>query len=212
MESLLSRYPNLKVCKESVEKALMMMSETYHTGGKILLCGNGGSCADCEHIAGELMKGFLSLRKMKEEDREKFYHILGDDGEFFAENLQYGIPAVSLTCANAVNSAFNNDVEPSLVYAQGVWAMGDKNDLVIGISTSGNSKNVINALIAAKAKGIRTLGLTGKNECRMDKWCDCVVHAPECETYKVQELHLPIYHYLCAALEKELFVKENKND
>ncbi len=205
MEELLMRYPALESCKESIAGVTELMLRTYRSGGKMILFGNGGSSADCDHIVGELMKGFLSIRKMKEEDRTRFCELCGEKGAYMAERLQYGIPAVSLVSANAVNSAFCNDVDPSLVYAQGVWAMGQPNDLVIGISTSGNSGNVINGLIAAKAKGIRCVGLTGIGECQMDTWCDEVIHVREKETYKVQELHLPVYHYLCATVEKILF-------
>lgn len=206
MEHLLQRYPVLSRCREEIAAARELMLQTYRMGGKILLCGNGGSCADCDYIVGELMKGFLSRRKMEEHDRERFFSLCGEEGAFYADSLQYGIPALSLAGTAAVNSAFNNDVEPALVYAQGVWAMGQKNDLLIGLSTSGNSENVINALITAKAKGLKSLGLTGAGECAMDRWCDTVIHVPERETFKIQELHLPVYHYLCAAMEAELFV------
>lgn len=206
MEHLLQRYPVLSRCREEIAAARELMLQTYRMGGKILLCGNGGSCADCDHIVGELMKGFLSRRKMEEHDRERLFSLCGEEGAFYADSLQYGIPALSLAGTAAVNSAFNNDVEPALVYAQGVWAMGQKNDLLIGLSTSGNSENVINALITAKTKGLKSLGLTGAGECAMDRWCDTVIHVPERETFKIQELHLPVYHYLCATMEAELFV------
>lgn len=204
MEELIKRYPILEESKESIKKMLDLMYETYKNGGKILLCGNGGSCADCDHIAGELLKGFLSKRKMNEADTAKFKNVT-DDYMNYADKLQYGIPAVSLTSHSGVLSAFANDVDPELVYAQLVWALADEKDLLIGLSTSGNSKNVIAAMVAAKAKNIRVAGLCGKKACKMDEYADVVVHAGEEETYKIQELHLPIYHYLCAELERMAF-------
>ena len=205
MQELLLRYPMLSSCEASIRGALDMMKETYKTGGTMLLCGNGGSCADCEHIVGELMKGFLSLRPMKEEDFSAFHAAFPDDAEAFRSTLQYGIPAISLPSLTAVSSAFINDVASDMLYAQLVYGFARKHDLVIGISTSGNSKNVINALKVAKVKGLKTLGLTGSKPCLMDDICDVVIKVPETETYKIQELHLPVYHYLCAALEAELF-------
>ena len=205
MNELIKRYPALEECRDSIEKLLNMMHETYKSGGKILLCGNGGSCADCDHIAGELLKGFMSKRKMNEADTLKFKSVSEGDYMNYAEKLQYGIPAVSLTSHSGVISAFANDVDPELVYAQQVWTLASENDLLIGLSTSGNSKNVITAMVTAKAKNIRVAGLCGKKACKMDDYADAVVHAPEEETYKVQELHLPIYHYLCAELERMVF-------
>lgn len=205
MQELLLRYPVLSVCEDSIRQALSMMKETYLNGGTILLCGNGGSCADCEHIVGELMKGFLSLRSMREDDFSAFQSLFPEDAVHFRSALQYGIPAISLPSLTVVGSAFINDVAPDMLYAQLVYGFGRKNDLVIGLSTSGNSKNVVNALKVAKVKGLKTLGLTGAKPSLMDALCDAVIKVPETETYKIQELHLPVYHYLCAALEAELF-------
>ena len=205
MQNLFSRYPALSVCESSIQSALTLMKETYTKSGTMLFCGNGGSCADCDHIVGELMKGFLSLRPMKEEDFSAFASAFPEDAEGFRSTLQYGIPAISLPSLTAVSTAFINDVAPDMLYAQLVYAFGRTNDLVIGLSTSGNSKNVVNALKVAKVKGLKTIGLTGAKPCLMDEICDVVIKVPETETYKIQEYHLPVYHYLCAALEAELF-------
>lgn len=205
MENLMIRYPKLIQCREDIERALEAMESTYKNGGTLMLCGNGGSCADCDHIVGELMKGFLSKRPVEDDTRKRLAESFGADGSYIADKLQRGIPAISLAAHAAVMTAFANDVDPNLIYAQMVYAYGRKNDLVMGISTSGNSKNVVAALKTASALGIKTVGLTGAADCEMDGICDIIIKAPETETFKVQEYHLPIYHYLCAALERKLF-------
>lgn len=205
MINLYEHYPELKSCEESIEKAYEMLKETYYSGGKILLCGNGGSCADCEHIVGELMKGFLSMREPDEETKAKISAKFPEDSEYFAKNLQRGIPAVSLSAHSGVFTAFVNDVTADMVYAQMVYGLGKENDLVWGISTSGNSGNVVNALKIASALGLKTLGMTGEKDSKMSAICDETIKAPHHDTYRIQEYHLPIYHYLCAKLEKEIF-------
>lgn len=207
MKELFQRYPALVSCEESLNAALSAMEKTYRNGGTILLCGNGGSCADCDHIVGELMKGFLSLRPVDDATKRALTERCTEDGAKMAERLQRGIPAISLAAHAGVMTAFSNDVDPDLVYAQLVYAFARPHDLVMGISTSGNSKNVVAALKMAAAMGLSTVGLTGGKDCAMDSICDVTVKAPETETFKVQEYHLPIYHYLCAALEETLFGK-----
>jgi len=208
MKDLLTRYPQLEVCSASIENALNMMVETYKNNGKILLCGNGGSCADCDHIVGELMKSFLSHRPIRGTIVDNMHSLFPDSAEYIISNLQEGIPAISLPSQSAFISAFANDVAADMVYAQLVYGYGEPNDLVVGFSTSGNSANVVNAMKVAKAKGLKTLALTGEKPCKLDDICDEVIKVPETETYKVQELHLPVYHYLCAELEKMLFESE----
>ena len=198
---LLVRYPCLEAVIDSIDAAAQMMVDTYKNGGTVLVCGNGGSCADSDHIVGELMKGFLSLRPMSEEQKSSMADILDED---FLSKLQRGIPAISLPAQSAVISAYANDVDPELVYAQLVFGYGKKQDMLIGLSTSGNSKNVVAAAKVARAMGIKTLALTGARDSRLSELCDVTVKAPEIETFKVQELHLPIYHYLCAYVEKYL--------
>lgn len=204
LEELIKRYPELENIRESLMSASELLYETVTKGGKILLCGNGGSCADCDHIVGELMKGFLSKRVINKEFADSLKKSYPDEAEYLINNLQEGIPAISLTSHAAVMTAFMNDVSPDMVYAQLVYGYGKRGDLLIGISTSGNSKNVVNAIKIAKTKGLSTLALTGKNPCIMDE-CDVSLKAPQTETFKIQELHLPIYHYLCADLEKRLY-------
>ncbi len=195
MKELLERYPALAKCRDSIEKALDMITATYKNGGKVLVCGNGGSAADSEHIVGELMKGFLSKREVTDERIP----------ERLRKNLQGALPAISLPSQCAILSAFVNDVEPDMMYAQMVYGYAKENDLVIGISTSGNSKNVANAVEVAKCVGAKTLSLTGQNESKLSELSDVTIRVPETETYKVQELHLPVYHYLCAGVEKAMF-------
>lgn len=195
MENLISRYPSLEICKKDIENALMLILDTYKNGGKVLVCGNGGSAADSEHIVGELMKGFMLKRTVCDERIP----------EDLRKNLQGALPAISFPSQSAILSAFINDVEPEMMYAQLVYGYANKNDLVIGLSTSGNSKNVVNAVEVAKCLGVKTLSLTGKDESKLSELSDVTIRVPETETYKVQELHLPVYHYLCAETEKEMF-------
>ncbi len=194
-QELLMRYPNLEACLEDIEKAKDAMIACYEQDGKILLCGNGGSSADCEHIAGELMKGFLKKRPVLEDERLKEFD------EDFLKRLQGGLPAIALPSMTGVNTAFANDVDPEMVYAQAVLALGKENDILIGLSTSGNAANVANALKVAKALNMKVIGLSGGTGGKMKEISDICICAPEKETYKIQELHLPIYHYLCAMVE-----------
>ena len=206
MENLLKRYPALEGCKSDIENALSLMISTYKNGGKILVCGNGGSAADSDHIVGELMKGFMLKRPVGKDFVEKMKECGIEDAEYLADNLQGSLPAIALPAQSGILSAFANDVAPDMVYAQLTYGYANEGDLVIGLSTSGNSKNVVNAIKIAKAKGARTLAMTGERESELSKLSDVTIRVPECETYKIQELHLPVYHYLCAATEKEFFV------
>ena len=192
---LYDKYPVLQECKQEIENALLLMVETYKNGGKILVCGNGGSAADSEHIVGELMKGFKLKRPVKDERIP----------EEFRAGLQGALPAISLCSQEALISAFMNDVEPDMIYAQQVYGYGKPEDLVIGISTSGNSKNVVNAIRIAKDLGLKTIALTGRNLGELDKIASVTIKVPASETYRVQEYHLPVYHYLCAKVEAEFF-------
>jgi len=192
---LYERYPMLEVCKADIEEALQLMIETYNKGGKILICGNGGSASDSEHIVGELLKGFMLKRPVKDERIP----------ENLRKGLQGSLPAISLPSQCAILSAFVNDVDPEMMYAQLVYGYAKEEDLVIGLSTSGNSKNVVNAIEVAKCLGVKTLSMTGKTESRLSELSDVTIRVPETETYKVQELHLPVYHHLCAEVEKAFF-------
>lgn len=205
MENLLKRYPVLEGIRSDIEQALELMISTYKNGGKVLVCGNGGSASDSDHIVGELLKGFILKRPVGKEfaDKLKAYGI--DNAEYLVENLQGSLPAIALPAQSGILSAFANDVEPDMVYAQLTYGYANEEDLVIGLSTSGNSKNVVNAIKIAKAKGAKTLAMTGEKESELSKLSDVTIRVPESETYKIQELHLPVYHYLCAETEKEFF-------
>lgn len=195
MKELLERYPDLSFCKEDVEKALALMIDTYKKGGKILLCGNGGSACDTEHIVGELMKGFKSPRKVTDE------RISSD----LREKLQGALSAISLCSQTGLITAIANDVDADMIFAQQVYGYAKENDLLIGISTSGNSKNVVNAMRVAKDLGVNSIALTGELGGILKDIATVTICAPATETYKIQEYHLPIYHYLCAEVEKKIF-------
>ena len=200
---LLKRYRCLYGREKSIMRAAEIIIDTYKNGGTLFTCGNGGSAADADHIVGELMKGFLKKRPIEESEKENIGRAtMGMD---LAEGLQRGLPAVSLHSQSALLTAFINDACPDLAYAQALYTMGRENDALIAISTSGKSKNVINAARIAKYKGMKVISLTGDHVCPLDIWSDCAVHVPETETYKVQELHLPVYHWICARVEEEFF-------
>lgn len=185
------------------EKALIT---AFKNGNKLLICGNGGSCADCEHIVGELMKGFLSKRPLTEEQKAEMKANCPEIEEKNLSLLQRAVPAIALPSFTALNTAFCNDVEPELVFAQCLMGLGKKDDILLCISTSGNSKNVVAAALTAKALGLKTIGLTGKTGGKLKSICDICICVPETDTFKVQELHLPVYHYLCARVEEEIFL------
>jgi D-sedoheptulose 7-phosphate isomerase len=195
----------LIAAKPDIERAKEAIIKAFETGGKLLLCGNGGSCADCEHIVGELMKGFMRKRELPEEKKlEMIKNADFIDREWLCQ-LQGGLPAISLPSAAALNTAFCNDVNPELIYAQQLMGLGKSGDVLLCISTSGNSKNVCAAATVGRALGITVIGLTGKSGGRLKEIADICICVPETETYKVQELHLPVYHYICAEAEKYFF-------
>lgn len=193
--SLYDRYPQLNSIKTDIEAAADMLIECYKNGGKILVCGNGGSAADSEHIVGELLKGFTKKRPLRNSNLP----------DYLANNLQQSLPAISIPSQSAILSAVLNDIGGEFVYAQVAFGLTNPGDVLIGISTSGNAKNVLNAGIVAKNKGAKVLALTGESGSKISELADITIKAPETETYKVQELHLPIYHYLCAKIEDYFF-------
>ena len=205
LNELMTRYPVLEGTKEQIIEARDAIIECYKNGGKLLLCGNGGSCADCDHIVGELMKGFLKLRPLSEEKKAEMKANCPLVDDEILNKLQDALPAVSLPSITALNSAFCNDVDPELIYAQPLMSLGRKNDILIAISTSGNSKNVFGAVKVAKALGVKVIGLTGNTGGKLKENADICICVSEKETFKIQELHLPVYHYLCAAVEDEFF-------
>ena len=192
---LFERYPKLNICKNDIENALALMLDTYKKGGKILVCGNGGSAADADHIVGELMKGFLKERKVTDERIP----------QELREKLQGALPAISLCAHDSLITATINDNDADMIFAQQVYGYANENDLLIAISTSGNSKNVVNAVKVAKALNVKVIALTGKTGGVLKDLADITICALSTETYKIQEYHLPIYHYLCAKIEKEFF-------
>ena len=205
IKDLLERYPQLHVCRDAIVNAEKELIKCFESGGKLILCGNGGSCSDCEHIVGELMKGFLKMRPLSEENKASMKENYPPIDDGILNRLQKGLPAISLTSFTAINSAFCNDVDAELVYAQTLLALAKKQDVLFAISTSGNSKNVVNAAKTARAMGCKVIALTGASGGKLRKICDICICAPETETFKVQELHLPVYHYLCAAIEEYFF-------
>lgn len=193
--NLYERYPQLNICEKDIENALLLMVDTYKKGGKILACGNGGSAADADHIVGELMKGFLKARKVTDERIP----------QELREKLQGALPAISLSAHASLMTATINDNDADMVFAQQVYGYAKTDDLLIAISTSGNSKNVVNAVKVAKALGVKVIALTGETGGVLNGLADITICAPSTETYKIQEYHLPIYHYLCAKVEEEFF-------
>ena len=199
LNELISRYPELEVCKNSITETINAICLMHNNGGKLLICGNGGSAADCEHISGELLKGFLLERRP---DTSKY-----DGAEDIISKLQNGITAIPLPCFTSLTTAFSNDENSVLSFAQLVFVMGKSEDVFLGISTSGNSQNVIAAAKTAKAKKLKTIAMTGQDESELSDICDIVLRVPEKETFKIQELHQPVYHAICAQVEKILFKK-----
>lgn len=205
LEKLLLDYPPLHVCRKDIESAFKILKNCFSNSGKLLVCGNGGSAADSEHIVGELMKGFRRNREISNEDCNKIKATFPDDYEYLSNRLQRALPAISLVSQSSLSSAFINDVAADMVFAQQVYGYGRTGDILIGISTSGNAHNVINAVKTAKAFGIKIIGMTGETGGMMNDFCDVTIKVPSVDTYKIQEYHLPVYHALCAMLEAEFF-------
>ena len=201
LSELITRYHLLSSCESEIKEATELLIKTFENGNRLYICGNGGSAADADHIVGELMKGFLKKRPLTEKQTAKF------DDKQLAAGLMQGLPAISLHSQTAFLTAFLNDEDPSLLYAQALYALGKKDDVLLAISTSGNSQNVVNAAKTARAIGCKVFSLVGSKDCKLDSLSDVIIHADHTETYRIQELHLPIYHYLCAAVE-DYFFKE----
>lgn len=204
-EQIFTRYPALEGCRQAMEAAAKCLVECARSGGTVLVCGNGGSAADSEHIVGELMKGFLKQRPLTEANLAQWTQAYGPEGEKTARGLQGGIRAISLPSQTALLSAVSNDTDPTLCYAQLAWNYARPGDVLLAVSTSGNAANVVEAARAVKLRGGRVIALTGMLESRLQAVADITLAVPENLTYKVQELHLPVYHWLCACIEDELF-------
>ncbi len=206
-EELFARYPALESCRDDIKRAFEACVLAYEGGGKLLVAGNGGSAADSEHIVGELMKSFLLKRPADEKLCAALKENFGEEGERMAACLEGTLCAVPLTSMPALSTAFLNDVDPLMTFAQMLSGYGREGDVFIGITTSGNSKNILNAMMVAKAMGIKTIALTGGDGGKSRALADICVRVPERETFKVQEYHLPVYHALCAMLEAHFFEK-----
>ncbi len=203
---LFTDYPALNECKTDIMTAFTLLSECAKADAKVLVCGNGGSAADSEHIVGELMKGFLLKRPLSDVQKKLFADI--DGGKEIANKLQCGIKAISLVSQSGVISAFANDIDASLVFAQQVFAYADKKeDVLIALSTSGNSDNIVKAAKTAKAARIKTVAITGANTSKLSAIADCTIKLPSTQTYQIQEYTLPVYHALCAMLEADMFTE-----
>ena len=197
LERLVERYPALDGMKDTIEEAFQIMKPSYENGGKLLVCGNGGSASDSDHIVGELMKGFYKKRPLSEAEKEKFGGL--------SEHLQGALPAISLAGHPALSTAFLNDVNPEMIFAQQVYGYGNENDVLLAITTSGNSGNVLHAVKVAQAKNMKTIGLTGPKGGKLKEAADTCICVPGSCTADIQELHLPVYHALCAMLEERFF-------
>lgn len=205
IDLLMERHPTLEVCKQDIINAYLIMEECYENGGKLLVAGNGGSAADSEHIAGELMKRFKIQRPVSDEYAKKLLEIDPERGPGLAKNLERSLMAIPLVAHEALTTAYINDVDGLGVFAQQLMGFGREGDVFLGISTSGNSKNIMNATVVARASGIKVIGLTGATGGELAIVSDVAIKIPETETYMIQELHLPVYHCLCLMLEDRFF-------
>lgn len=205
VDLLMERYPQLGRCKNSIVEAFYIMEECYQRDGKLLIAGNGGSAADAEHIAGELMKRFKIQRSVSEEFAGRLAAVDKERGSSLAASLERSLMAIPLVAHEALTTAYINDVDALGVFAQQLFGYGRKGDVFLGISTSGNAKNIMNAVVVARAAGIKVIGLTGGNGGELAKISDVAIVVPETETYMIQELHLPVYHCLCMMLEERFF-------
>lgn len=207
VDLLIKRYPCLEVCRQDIITAYNILEEAYASGKKLLVAGNGGSASDSEHIVGELMKEFKLKRKIYAAQAERLKNIDEEMGAVLATHLQGSLPAISLVGEPSLTTAFMNDAVPVLIFAQQVNGLGTAGDIFLGISTSGNSKNILYAAVTAKSKGMKVISLTGEKENQLMNFSDVCIRVPETETYKIQELHLPVYHCLCLMLEERFFGK-----
>lgn len=207
IDELCIRYPVLSVCKNDIEKAAEALIESFENGGKLLVAGNGGSCADSDHISGELLKSFVKKRRPSAKLIDSIRKINPETGDYLADKLQGSLPVIALTNNTALMTASLNDVDGNVMFAQQVNGYGKEGDVFLGISTSGNSKDILYPTVVAKAKGLMTVALTGKDGGKLKGIADICIVVPEQETFKIQELHLPVYHALCLEIE-EYFWRE----
>lgn len=205
LEQLCERHPSLTTVKPAIEEACNQLIACYENGGKVLVCGNGGSCSDSEHIVGELMKSFELKRPIRPDLQEKLAALSPKRGKYLAIHLQQGLPAISLTAHTSLTTAIANDIHGDIIFAQQVVGYGKPDDLLLGISSSGNSQNILDACMVAKAMNLKVIGLTGETGGKMKEFCDILINVPGRRTFMVQELHLPVYHVMCLAVEHHFF-------
>ncbi|WP_372630980.1 SIS domain-containing protein [Cohnella sp.] len=205
LRTMVDKYPELQACSKDTEAAYRKLRSAFEAGGKLLICGNGGSASDCEHIVGEMMKGFMRKRPVPAEFRGKLSELYGPEGETLTEGLQGALPTLSLASQTSFLTAYANDVAADMAFAQQVYGYGKREDVLLGLSTSGNSANVLKAVQVAKAIGMTTIGLTGGDGGKLRELCDVAVCVPCESTPDIQERHLPIYHALCVMLEEAFF-------
>ncbi len=208
IDLLIERYPCLSSAEKEIEQAYLILKNCFAKKRKLLIAGNGGSAADAEHIAGELMKSFKLPRTLNQAYKDKLIETDAELGAVLAKNLQEALPTIALDGHLALTTAYMNDCEPLLCFAQQVNGFGNEEDVLLAISTSGNSKNILYAATVAKSKNMKVIALTGAKENKLEQLSDVCIHAPQTETYMIQELHLPIYHCLCLMLEECFFGKE----
>ena len=209
LDLLIERYKILGPCRDDIWRAYCLLEEMYSNGHKLLVAGNGGSAADSEHIVGELMKGFKLPRKLDDDFKHRLFEEDKELGTILSENLQGALPAIALDGHSALSTAYMNDCEPLLCFAQQVNGFGSQGDVFLGISTSGNSKNILYAAVTAHAKGMKVIGLTGMKNSSLSNKADVSIQVPQTETYMIQELHLPVYHCLCLMLEDRFYGEIN---
>jgi len=205
LQQLIQRYPQLEGVTEDINKAYEIIKTSYKNNGKLLIAGNGGSASDAEHIAGELMKTFAKKRSLPDDFIKSIKNVDSEISEYLIPRMQPGLPAIALSGHASLNTACINDIDGNITFAQQVYSYGKKEDVLLGISTSGNSKNVLYACGVAKAKNLKIIALTGKEGGKIKQFADVCICVPETETYKIQELHLPVYHIICMMLEDYFF-------
>lgn len=205
IEQLIRRYPCLAACEEGIRAAYTILEKTFAAGGKLLTAGNGGSAADSDHIAGELLKSFIKRRRPDSAFLDSLTAVDGESGRYLADRLEGSLPVISLCNQTALLTASLNDVDGNVVFAQQIMGYGKKEDAFLGISTSGNSKDIVYAMVVARAKGLATIALAGRDGGRIARLADAAIVVPEPETFKIQELHLPVYHALCLQIEEHFF-------
>ena len=209
INKLIRNYPVLEACKEDISAAFDLIKSVFENKGIVLACGNGGSAADAEHMVGELMKTFNLERPLPVDLKEKLINEYKSEGAFLADHLQCSLTAISLVSQTSLTTAIGNDVSAELIFAQQVVGYGKPGDILFAITTSGNSKNILNAVYIAKVMGLKVIGLTGRTGGKLKKYCDVAICVPADETPRIQELHLPVYHTLCAMLENHFFGEKN---